>query len=107
MITVELVKELFTNYKGFTDILSIGQIHDLSKYLVGEINQLDSLRKSIKNLRSESSKILEESKKNQTEIQKKISELQKTCVHISNTFHADPSGNNDSYYECLICGKNY
>ncbi len=38
------------------------------------------------------------------EIKTKIVALQKNCPHWSKSYHPDPSGNNDSYYECDTCG---
>lgn len=31
--------------------------------------------------------------------------VRKECPHSEVTHHADPSGNNDSTVECLVCGK--
>jgi len=33
-----------------------------------------------------------------------LREAQKKCTHPHTTYHPDPSGNNDSYTECDICG---
>lgn len=38
-------------------------------------------------------------------LEKKLTQLQNTCSHSKTTFHSDPSGNNDSFLECEICGK--
>lgn len=32
-------------------------------------------------------------------------DIWKECDHPVKTYHPDPSGNNDSHYECCICGK--
>ncbi len=37
----------------------------------------------------------------ETDIQK----LRDKCDHPETTFHSDPSGNNDSYFSCDVCGK--
>ncbi len=34
-----------------------------------------------------------------------LAELRKQCPHSETQYHPDPSGNNDSSYECHICGK--
>ncbi len=31
-------------------------------------------------------------------------EVRGMCKHESRTYHPDPSGNNDSSWECIICG---
>ena len=52
--------------------------------------QLEALEKKYRDYR----KILE----------KQISDLSIDCLHQWN-FNPDPSGNNDSYYNCTECGK--
>lgn len=39
------------------------------------------------------------------EIIQVLLESQKKCKHIKTQFYPDASGNNDSYYECINCGK--
>lgn len=34
-----------------------------------------------------------------------LKEAQAKCNHPRTTYHPDPSGNNDSYIECDVCGK--
>ena len=38
-------------------------------------------------------------------LKEKLREEQKKCKHSKTTFHPDPSGNNDSFTECDVCGK--
>jgi len=38
------------------------------------------------------------------ELRERCAKATKDCDHPIKTFHPDPSGNNDSYYECDICG---
>lgn len=43
--------------------------------------------------------------KNVKNLRDKIREVQKMmCSHPSSSFHSDPSGGRDSYYECDVCG---
>lgn len=35
---------------------------------------------------------------------KLIQSTKEECRHESTSYHPDPSGNNDSYYKCDICG---
>lgn len=35
----------------------------------------------------------------------KISEIRKSCPHENVSFNPDPSGNNDSYMSCDVCGE--
>lgn len=41
---------------------------------------------------------------NVRDVNLQISELRKECKHRECRFYGDPSGNNDSYYCCQICG---
>lgn len=34
-----------------------------------------------------------------------ISDIQKRCPHFETEYYGDPSGNNDSHYQCKLCGK--
>lgn len=38
-------------------------------------------------------------------LQEKVNDIVKACPHESTEYHPDPSGNNDSWSECLVCGK--
>lgn len=29
------------------------------------------------------------------------------CDHPAASYHGDPSGNNDSHHECVVCGQTY
>lgn len=40
-----------------------------------------------------------------TELRKKIVALQEQCPHPKSTYYPDASGNNDSWSECELCGK--
>lgn len=39
------------------------------------------------------------------EIDSRLKEAQTRCKHWSRTYHPDPSGNSDSFYECDTCQK--
>lgn len=39
------------------------------------------------------------------EIQDAFKRLRARCSHLVRTFQCDPSGNNDSFHTCDICGK--
>lgn len=32
-------------------------------------------------------------------------DLQASCPHLESSFYGDPSGNNDSYYQCDLCRR--
>jgi hypothetical protein len=39
------------------------------------------------------------------ELKIRLGMTQKKCSHKNTAYYQDPSGNNDSCYECLDCGK--
>lgn len=74
-------------------------------YVYAKLTEVENITKGI---RSANKEIEAECKKHETiikEIKLKITTLQKQCNHWSKTYHPDPSGNSDSFYECEICGK--
>lgn len=76
-----------------------------ANYIYKKLKENEDITSSIKSANKE---IEAECKKHETtikEIKLKITTLQKKCAHWSKTYHPDPSGNNDSYYECESCGK--
>lgn len=60
-------------------------------------NRIDKLEEEKQNLQK---KLLEDIR----EINKKIREIRKDCDHQDYTFYGDPSGNNDSFRQCNVCG---
>ena len=36
-----------------------------------------------------------------------MDKIQTRCPHYEYTYHEDPSGNNDDYYSCDLCGKEW
>jgi len=66
--------------------------------------ELDKLKQAIKGERKALKTEIEVYHNGIEECNKRLRDLYKKCPHTSTVFHADPSGNNDSYSECLICG---
>lgn len=58
--------------------------------------------KDIKRLITEEKEKLENILK---DLDKQLKEVQSQCKHTEREFWPDASGNNDSWHECLICGK--
>lgn len=52
-------------------------------------------------------KLQKKYQKNMNKLDEELFQLQEICKHDSKMtiYHPDPSGNNDSEYECPICGK--
>jgi hypothetical protein len=81
------------------------KVSDLPEFLKEEVDKAEIVKqkkREIQKSRDEANKIYKEKLKGLDEVEK---ELQKNCSHYEFVYHPDPSGNSDSYYECLICGK--
>jgi hypothetical protein len=95
MISKELIKQIVDEHKG----------NDIAEYLHAQLKLVEEIKCGI----SATNKLTYNEK---TNYEKKIKDLkdnikdwQKKCQHWTRTYHPDPSGNNDSYYSCDICGK--
>ena len=50
-------------------------------------------------------KIEEKYKADLEELSHRLKKIRDECPHHEVTYHPDPSGNNDSSYDCDLCGK--
>jgi hypothetical protein len=97
MISKELIKQIVDEYKG-NDIA--GHLHSQLK-LVEEIQSgIRATNKLLQDEQNKYEKVVKDLKTN-------IKDYQKKCQHWTRTYHPDPSGNSDSFYECNICGKEF
>jgi hypothetical protein len=95
MITKELIKQIVDDYKG----------SDIADHLYRKLKLIEEVQAGLKITR----KLINDENikydKTVKELKGCIKDWQKKCEHWSKTYHPDPSGNNDSFYECNICGK--
>ncbi len=49
----------------------------------------------------------EEYKAKRAAIKAKLRDAQQKCTHSKTTYYPDPSGNNDSYWQCDLCGLRF
>lgn len=63
------------------------------------------LRREVQSYNAQLANLKEKYEQSVKEIKSKISELRLKCPHHETSFNQDPSGNNDSYYNCTLCGK--
>jgi len=76
-----------------------------AEYIYSSLKEVEDIANVKRSLNKE---IEEENKKHEAKVKnvkQRMTELQERCKHWSKTYHPDPSGNSDSYYECDICGK--
>ncbi len=97
MITKEIIHKILA--KKLTDC------EDLASDLALEIAKIENIKAEIKSLHREIEKELIKYEEKKKVLEAGIKMQQEKCEHWTTNFHPDPSGNNDSYYECAICGK--
>lgn len=72
---------------------------------------LSAMKDLVKEIKAEVSAIAkkehEEAKRHEATVKDlriRLGLIRKRCPHPTTTYHPDPSGNSDSYYECNLCG---
>lgn len=97
MISKDMIKTIVDDYQG----------EDIAEHLHSKLKLIEDIRAGIKLcgglINSETAKYDLRIK----ELRVCIRDWQKKCEHWSKTYHPDPSGNNDSFYECNVCGKEF
>lgn len=99
MVNKALIKQLVDDCEGD---LSADKV---SEHLYNELKLIEEIKIGIKvaNVALNDENKRHEIKKK--ELNSDIKEFQKKCKHWDKTYHPDASGNNDSCYECMICGE--
>ena len=77
----------------------------LAEYMANRIKEVQSTRRQYENLQDKQYKIKADYQNALSEWSKELFELQKKCKHELTKYHADASGNNDSWTSCEICEK--
>ena len=109
--TSQLLKKLIDKYNDSDGELTHMPVHlrqpdpaGLPAYLAKELNQIEIIKSKIRELDRKD----DAEEVRHTEVLLALAEertkVQKSCDHLSTTYHGDASGNNDSHYECNICG---
>ncbi len=76
-----------------------------ANYIYERLKEAEDVKSQVRALTKEREK--EDTRHAQAlkEIESRIRESQARCKHWSRTYHPDPSGNSDSFYECDTCQK--
>lgn len=77
----------------------------VSEHLYSELKLVEEIKTGIKGYNAA---LNDENRRHEAKIKEldaRVTELRKKCKHWERTYHPDPSGNSDSYYECQVCGK--
>lgn len=100
IMSKEFIKGLVDSCPG--DFLSAESI---AEHLYNELKLITEIKHLANNLKTALYNEHKEHEIKVNEIKAKISSVQDRCKHWSRVYHPDPSGNSDSYYECVECGK--
>ncbi len=93
MITPQLIQQIMDSKEDAN-----------ADYIYSKLREVEDIKVSITRLENE--RITERNRHTQAikEINLKVKAIQEKCCHWTRTYHPDPSGNNDSYHTCDICG---
>lgn len=101
---------MFEN-RGYLDlnklILSFGQSTDtdLPLQIAEAVSQAKEIRRQLTLAynKLDNAKHIYEEAENKCALD--VTEIKKRCTHPTTTYFPDPSGNNDSYTQCDVCGR--
>jgi hypothetical protein len=97
-ITKELIYKIICDHSNGSDL-------PLAEYMANRIKEVQSTRWQYENLQNKQYKIKTDYQNALSECGKELFEIQKKCKHELTIYHADASGNNDSWTSCEICEK--
>lgn len=99
IMSKEFIKGLVDNCPGDLTAESIAE------HLYKELKAIATIKEHAKCLQTALYNAKKEYEIVVNKLNAEISSLQDRCKHWSRVYHPDPSGNSDSYYECVECGK--
>jgi hypothetical protein len=97
MISKELIKQIVDEYKG----------NDIADHLHTQLKLVEEIQSGIRVVNKTLQDVQNNYEKTVKDLKTNIKNYQNKCKHWTRTYNPDPSGNNDSFYECNICGKEF
>jgi uncharacterized coiled-coil DUF342 family protein len=76
-----------------------------AEYFARNLIRIEEIQSKIRSLEKEKCKAKADFDIKIDIINSQIKSIKEECVHELTTYYPDASGNNDSFYECDICGK--
>jgi hypothetical protein len=95
MLSKETMKGLIDSYKG----------DDLAGYLWNQQDEARKIRQQYVSIRDEREKLRRDHEKALKAMDSKDQLNEMNCKHWETTYHGDPAGGSDSFFECRFCGK--
>jgi ribosomal protein S27E len=97
MYSKEFIKTLVDSCPAFT-------AEGISEHISSELKLIEEIRTALKCYKASLTDEHRRHELKRKELDEQFLKVRQKCKHWQTTFHPDPSGNNDSYYECTICG---
>lgn len=76
----------------------------IAKMLPQRIAAAQKIRERIRSITRRGDEAREVFNATNTSLQNELKIIQAECKHYTSTYHSDPSGGGDSYYDCPVCG---
>lgn len=99
----KIIEKIIDNYEILSNENLIPE--ELPSYLAEELSRIEKIANSQINFLRKEQKLKDKYEEDKKSLRAELVKLQEGCPHYDTSYHPDPSGNNDSDYECNICGK--
>lgn len=76
----------------------------LGEYIAENFELLGVIRNGLITYRTDKLDLEADYKQQRENLEQRLRQLRARCPHLDVTYHPDPSGNNDSWRECNLCG---
>ena len=95
MLSKDTMKGLIDAYKG----------DDLADYLWNQQDSARKIRETCNQIRRDRDRLIKDYKEAMKLLDSKDRLNEMNCKHWETTYHGDPAGGSDSFFECRFCGK--
>lgn len=97
MTSKEVIKRMIDEFQG----------EDLAEYLSSELEEIRKVRVGRTDIERRLKELAEAYKIKCDLMKEQLAQLRLRCKHWDFSFHGDPSGGNDSFHRCEVCGKEW
>ena len=102
---LELTSDVIKILRSKFNKLDKNEYKDFDDYLAKKWKEIQNRANTSNYFANKYHKLEQEYKNKKAEIKKEEYLFQDKCEHEVTKYYPDPSGNNDSHTDCLICGK--
>lgn len=102
---MKITEDMMTTILKEIHTAEITSLDKQAEFIVSRINQAEQILNDIDVIHKNQNTIDEQYKRQKQDLNAAITKIQNECPHYDTTYYPDPTGNNDSFYECRLCGK--